>query len=61
MTKPKKKVAIITCPVCGIKYRHQNNITQHNKSRYHKVVKFYKKAMNDLIQKHHLKDSDVNI
>lgn len=61
MTKKKVKVEIITCPICGIKYKHKTNRKRHEKSKYHKVVKFYKKAMNDLIQKYQLQNSDIKV
>ena len=52
MTKKKVKVEIIICPVCAVKYKkHCNgNKGRHEKSRYHKVVKFYKKAMKTRIK-----------
>lgn len=51
-----------TCKVCGVKIKNKENITRHNKgNQYHKAILFYKKIINELIQKYHLKDSDVTI
>ncbi len=60
MTKPKPKVDI-KCAICGVIFRYKNNKPRHEKTKYHKIVEFYKKKLEELNQNYQLKESEVKV